>query len=179
MALSRARQPIRPACAAGRCSSWFEPLALPTQNQLALSGWPVTLIDTAGIRDADDVVESEGVTRTLEAARRADAVVVVLDATRPDTAVRERLDLPPGTHVVTVLNKIDLVDASLAPPECEDAVKTSALSGHGLAELGKAILRETGLEGPGTVAPALLDPDSAGALQSLRQHLRDRKGTAP
>ena len=47
---------------------------------LDLGGWPVTLLDTAGIRDSDDPVELEGVRRARERAQGADLVLWVVDA---------------------------------------------------------------------------------------------------
>jgi len=51
---------------------------------LDLDGWPVTLLDTAGIRDTDDPVELEGVRRAHERAAAADLVLWVVDAREPD-----------------------------------------------------------------------------------------------
>jgi len=50
---------------------------------LDLEGWPVTLLDTAGIRDSDDPVEREGVRRARERAAGADLVLWVVDASEP------------------------------------------------------------------------------------------------
>ncbi len=50
---------------------------------LDLAGWPVTLLDTAGIRDSDDPVEREGVRRARDRAAAADLVLWVVDATAP------------------------------------------------------------------------------------------------
>ena len=47
---------------------------------LDLGGYPVTLLDTAGIRDSDDPVEQEGVRRARERAAAADLVLWVVDA---------------------------------------------------------------------------------------------------
>ena len=47
---------------------------------LDLAGWPVTLLDTAGIRDSDDPVEREGVRRARDRAAAADLVLWVVDA---------------------------------------------------------------------------------------------------
>ena len=49
---------------------------------LDLDGYPVTLLDTAGIRDSDDPVEQEGVRRARERAAAADLVLWVVDAAR-------------------------------------------------------------------------------------------------
>lgn len=51
---------------------------------LDLDGWPVTLLDTAGIRETDDPVEMEGVRRARERASAADLVLWVKDASDPD-----------------------------------------------------------------------------------------------
>lgn len=51
---------------------------------LELDGYPVTLLDTAGIRDSDDPVEQEGVRRARERAAGADLVLWVVDATEPE-----------------------------------------------------------------------------------------------
>ncbi|MEW6453218.1 MAG: tRNA uridine-5-carboxymethylaminomethyl(34) synthesis GTPase MnmE [Pseudomonadota bacterium] len=52
---------------------------------LELDGYPVTLLDTAGIRDSNDPVEQEGVRRARERAAGADLVLWVVDATAPET----------------------------------------------------------------------------------------------
>ena len=53
---------------------------------LDLAGWPVTLLDTAGIRDTEDPVELEGVRRARERAAAADLVLWVVDARDLDAA---------------------------------------------------------------------------------------------
>jgi tRNA modification GTPase len=84
---------------------------------LDLSGWPVTLLDTAGIRDTDDPVEMEGVRRARERAAAADLVLWVVDAGDPaasknaaalDAAKSAMGSEPP---VWLVRNKIDLMPA--------------------------------------------------------------------
>ena len=53
---------------------------------LDLGGLPVTLLDTAGIRETDDPIEMEGVRRARERAEAADLVLWVVDASAPETA---------------------------------------------------------------------------------------------
>jgi tRNA modification GTPase len=48
----------------------------------AIDGWPVELADTAGIREGDDAIETEGVARALAEIRAADLVVEVWDASQ-------------------------------------------------------------------------------------------------
>ena len=60
------------------------------------TGLPVTLIDTAGLRDTDDVVEREGVRRSREAAARADHLLVMVEATgNPEVQAAALADVLP------------------------------------------------------------------------------------
>jgi tRNA modification GTPase len=76
---------------------------------LDLAGLPVTLLDTAGIRETEHPVELEGVRRARDRAATADLVLWIEDATRPLTDEREKFDAP---LVWVVRNKIDLLDRS-------------------------------------------------------------------
>jgi tRNA modification GTPase len=104
--------------------------------QLDLDGYPVTVIDTAGIRETEDPVEQEGVRRAR--ARAADADLV-LWLTGPDAEVEERTS---GTAPVwTVRNKIDL-EATVSTVEAgaDRSFAISARRGDGLSELIKALI---------------------------------------
>jgi tRNA modification GTPase len=89
------------------------------RHQLHLDGMPVNLIDTAGLRQAADLVEEEGIRRAHEAMHRADRILYVVDGTLVDpmAAPGERsaagppdvADLPAGVPVTWVVNKIDLL----------------------------------------------------------------------
>jgi tRNA modification GTPase len=83
---------------------------------LDLGGMPVTLLDTAGIRDSDDPVEREGVRRARERAAAADLVLWVVDATSPVIPGRaEGPGLESGTRAAPIWlihNKIDLLGLS-------------------------------------------------------------------
>ncbi|HKQ48298.1 MAG TPA: GTPase [Phycisphaerae bacterium] len=78
-----------------------------------IQGWPVTLTDTAGIRETDCAIETEAIARGRAQAHRADVVLMILDATTPAAeqhVIFERLTtlLPPETPRLIVLNKCDL-----------------------------------------------------------------------
>jgi tRNA modification GTPase len=73
---------------------------------LDLGGYPVTMLDTAGIRDASDPVEREGVRRASVQASGADLVLWVIDATAQDTPSTQ---VPAAAWVV--VNKMDLADS--------------------------------------------------------------------
>jgi tRNA modification GTPase len=75
--------------------------------QLDLDGYPVTVIDTAGIRETDDPVEQEGVRRALVRAAEADLVLWLIDA-QPEGKQREKKLHDGAAPVWVVRNKIDL-----------------------------------------------------------------------
>jgi tRNA modification GTPase len=111
--------------------------------QLDLEGYPVTIIDTAGIRETDDPVEQEGVRRARARAADADLVLWLTDAEGRDE-VRPEGSAP----VWTMRNKIDLRPGGLSPDagEAKGAVTAnkifaiSAKRGDGLPELIKALV---------------------------------------
>ena len=75
---------------------------------LDLGGLPVTLLDTAGIRDTDDPVELEGVRRARERAAGADLILWVVEARGPKSPPTDDGGRPISTPVWFVRNKIDL-----------------------------------------------------------------------
>ena len=104
--------------------------------QLDLDGYPVTVIDTAGIRETDDPVEQEGVRRAR--ARAADADLVLWLADLSPVAVQHDGPAP----VWMVRNKIDLEAASrpLADASGQGVFQISASRGDGLSELIAALV---------------------------------------
>src|SRR2546429_302998 len=79
---------------------------------LDLGGYPVTVLDTAGIRETKNQVEREGVRRANEQAGSADLVLWVVDATTidwPNFSVRSALTSAPNAVARLVINKMDLL----------------------------------------------------------------------
>jgi tRNA modification GTPase len=106
---------------------------------VSLGGIPVKLVDTAGIRRALDEAESIGIQKSMEALADADLVLVVLDASQPETAEGEPLlDQIKNRTAIVVENKSDL--CGVATP-ADLRIRTSALTGEGISELRAAILR--------------------------------------
>ena len=91
--------------------------------QLDLDGYPVTVIDTAGIRETDDPVEQEGVRRARTRAAEADLVLWLVDA-QPERKQLEHSLHEGGAPVWVVRNKIDLDVESSGPPD--EALRQSA-----------------------------------------------------
>ena len=102
--------------------------------QLDLDGYPVTVIDTAGIRETDDPVEQEGVRRARARAEDADLVLWLVEG---EQAV-DRSNLSDGA-VWIVRNKIDLGGISEAGPRGEFEI--SASRGDGIPELVDALVK--------------------------------------
>lgn len=83
------------------------------EDRIVIGGVEFRLMDTAGVRETEDIIEAEGVGRSLQLARKAQVLLYVFDATTetPPEAVAylQSLDLPASTQVVLLANKIDLV----------------------------------------------------------------------
>ena len=95
---------------------------------LDLGGYPVTLLDTAGVRESQDPVEQEGVRRARERAGAADLMLWVEDATAGATVTRND-----SKESWIVRNKADLLDSPPKQPvESERTFEISALTGFGL-----------------------------------------------
>ena len=162
------------------------------ETRVVLGGVPVTLVDTAGLRESTDAIEAEGVRRALARAADADLVVVVTEAGEEDNTppplagggwgegavpvpVRPHpLPQGEGEHVVVaarhllVTNKLDL--GGVAPAS---AIGISALTGEGLdtlrTRLAKAARSLTQSAGP----PPLTQARHRAALQEAAARLTD------
>lgn len=107
---------------------------------------PISLIDTAGLRETTDTVESIGVERARSVMADADLIIVMLDASDEITAEDEEIlaSVRDLDHLI-VLNKIDKPDAQ---PNVlgRDAIRISAKTGEGLDRLRSAILQRFAVE---------------------------------
>jgi len=77
------------------------------QGETAIAGWPVRLVDTAGVRETTNEIETEGIARALKSVDRADGVLLVLDASTPLTDDDRDL-LQKYPQALIILNKSDL-----------------------------------------------------------------------
>jgi len=120
---------------------------------VALEGIPVRLVDTAGMREALDEAESIGIRKSLEALADSDLALVVFDASHPrGPEDGELLRLVEQRHAILVENKCDLAADGAAPLRSTESVagttvvkvRTSALTGTGIAELRAEILEFVG-----------------------------------
>lgn len=105
-----------------------------------LQGIPIRLIDTAGIRDSQEVIEAEGIRRSKEALEQADLVLYVLDASLGIQEEDQKiLPLLPKKRTIAVWNKMDLPVSSLPKLPFEKVVHLSAKKREHLDALKEAI----------------------------------------
>ena len=115
------------------------------QETIRIDGVELTLVDTAGLRAADDAIEAEGIRRARGELARADLALAVVDARDPGVG-RAVLapDLVGVPQVLWLHNKVDLLPA---PPLLdEDALAISARTGEGLVALHQRLLALAGGE---------------------------------
>jgi len=118
---------------------------------LDLDGYPVNLLDTAGIcESAEDPVEREGMRRAREAASRADLVLWLVNAGAADALNESRAadePIAPGAARWIVVNKVDLISEEGAPKlqakfaDRKDVYYVSAATGAGVDDLVASIAR--------------------------------------
>lgn len=109
-----------------------------------IRGLPLRMIDTAGIRETEDIVEKEGVRLTLEKIPEADLVLLVIDGSRPlDNDDWMILAALTGKRIILVENKCDLPRAVQIPDELAQVptVRVSTSRDHGIDELRNAIFQ--------------------------------------
>ena len=140
-----------------------------------IGGVAVTLVDTAGARDAIDVVEREGVSRATQARKIADLLLVVIDASEALTGDdRLLLDQTAAQRRIVIANK----DDRAATPTIAGALRISATRGDGLDELRQAIAVElTGSEALRDTA-AISNMRHVALLEEARAHLIDARDAA-
>jgi tRNA modification GTPase len=129
----------------------------------SLEGIPVKFVDTAGIREGQDLVESLGIERSYQAMADADLTLVVVDVSQSlDSQDRELIERARGKRLVAG-NKCDLGVANA------EALPVSALTGEGIGDLRRAILD--------TLAPRGRIEQEGGFITSLRheQLLRESR----
>ncbi len=147
---------------------------------LNVCGYPLCLIDTAGIHGAVDPVEREGISRAKKAVAKARLVIVVLDGStdwsKDDETVAELIRQ--GQLAVVVINKMDLTQR-ITIKEVKSrlpgypVVLTSATMNRGIDRLEEAIgsLLDRSLGGKASESPAMVSLRHAGIVQEAREHI--------
>jgi tRNA modification GTPase len=126
---------------------------------LEVSGLPMLVVDTAGLRDSTDVVEQEGVRRAREQARSADVVLNIADLSEPKADAGETEHGLGDAPQIRVGNKVDLT--TLSAGRCAAGeVRVSALTGAGMDALRQCVLETVGYS------------EQTGAFTARQRHVR-------
>ncbi|MDE6407221.1 MAG: tRNA uridine-5-carboxymethylaminomethyl(34) synthesis GTPase MnmE [Anaeroplasmataceae bacterium] len=138
------------------------------EGSLTIGNLTLHLIDTAGIRKSEDIVEQIGIERSAAAIEQADLVLVVFDASHPlDEEDKSLLKLTEDKSRILVGNKIDKTQKLFL----ENMVLISAKEKLGVEALADAIIKETSLD--------QIDIDEGKFLVNQRQiHLMERAEVA-
>ncbi len=134
----------------------------PVRAPIQIDGVPLHIVDTAGLRNTDDIVERLGVERSWAAAEQASIVLHVIDATlgvtEEDEIIRQRLG---ERTVIRVFNKIDLGGKKSAEIQFSSDLAISAKTGQAIESLKARLLQAAGWE-----------PSGEGIFAARERHIR-------
>jgi len=134
------------------------------KQTIQIYGVPLHIMDTAGLRDSDDVVEKMGIERTHQTLHKADLILLLLDASKGLTKQDEQImaGLPENIPRLTLLNKIDLLKGEpLEASSLTSYICLSAKTGEGIEELRAKLMEAVGWR-----------DQEAGAFMARERHLR-------
>ncbi|MET3634868.1 tRNA uridine-5-carboxymethylaminomethyl(34) synthesis GTPase MnmE [Streptococcus porcorum] len=110
------------------------------EEYVNINGVPLKLIDTAGIRETDDIVEQIGVERSRKALEEADLVLLVLNASEKLTPQdRELIKISQNTNRIILLNKTDLPEQIESQELPNDAIRISVLTNQNIDQIEERI----------------------------------------
>lgn len=128
------------------------------EESYLLDGMPLRLVDTAGLRETDDVVERKGIERARELIRQADLILYLIDGSTPTSApIGPELAALPKHKTLVGVTKSDLpAGERIAVPDTMPCVRLSVVTGEGLealnAEMAQALGMNTASSGQPIVA---------------------------
>ncbi len=119
------------------------------RQTMQINGIPLHIIDTAGLRESEDVVERMGIARTFHNIERADLILVLLDDSQNFVLTESSsfvAKLPLNIPRLFVHNKIDVLGQPACIKEVSDSIHVyvSALTGAGIDALQQTILKKIG-----------------------------------
>ncbi|HGC6691501.1 TPA: tRNA uridine-5-carboxymethylaminomethyl(34) synthesis GTPase MnmE, partial [Streptococcus agalactiae] len=110
------------------------------EEYVNIKGVPLKLVDTAGIRDTDDIVEKIGVERSKKALEEADLVLLVLNSSEPLTLQdRSLLELSKESNRIVLLNKTDLPQKIEVNELPENVIPISVLENENIDKIEERI----------------------------------------
>jgi len=138
-------------------------------SETALDGWPVELVDTAGLHEADESLEAAGMLRAREVVRTAEVCLLLLDVSHPLTdddarlvamaasplVVAHKWDLPAVWSEADLNAHVAGVHGASTERQYNELLTVSSKTGAGVPELGRQIIRRLipQVPPPGTAIP--------------------------
>jgi len=120
------------------------------RDYITIDGLPMHIMDTAGLRESEDIVEQEGIRRAREEIEQADIILFVTDASQPYSLSFSHFvpSLKTKAKMIKVRNKIDLINESVSAKEVanEIIISLSVKEKKGIDLLKKQIKSCVGLE---------------------------------
>ncbi len=142
------------------------------EGEINLNGVVLHLLDTAGIRDVEDKVESIGVEKSKDAINNADLVIVLLDASSElDEQDKEILELVKDIPHIIAYNKVDKTNKPV------DGISISALN-NDITPLKDAVYERLGLKEETFKTPSLNNVRQLGLLKNIKESLLKAKEDA-
>jgi tRNA modification GTPase len=147
----------------------------PIRQHLELDGVPFSIVDTAGLREAQDSVEQEGIARTWREVNDADVAIIVIDCAHIDRGYPRELlkQLPGNLPLLFVYNKIDLIGKAPATDKGKNQTEIwlSAKTGAGIAQLKSALLEVLGWRGGADEGLFMARARHLSAIHQAKGHL--------
>ncbi len=133
------------------------------RQAIQIRGVPLHIMDTAGLRESEDAVESMGIARAHQTLHRADLILLLLDASRGLTVQDEVIlaGLPADIPRLLVFNKADLLGGGATISADAPFIAVSAKTGAGMEELRAKLLEAVGWR-----------EQESGAFMARERHLR-------
>ena len=114
--------------------------------KISISGVPIKIIDTAGLRKSKNEIESTGIRKSVELVKKADLVLLVVDILKDNPLqVIDNMELI-SNNLLIVYNKIDLARKTKHINNTASEIYVSALKMRGISNLKKAILKKLNVE---------------------------------
>ncbi len=113
-------------------------------ERTSFEGWPIELVDSAGIRTATDSIEAKGIEQSLERIATADCTLLLVDPVEGWTETHDEILAQCSERVILVMTKSDMAHQNDVDLKDSDRlhrrVKTSSVTEEGLAELMRVVV---------------------------------------
>jgi tRNA modification GTPase len=137
------------------------------EAELNLRGVVLKILDTAGIRQTDNVIESMGISKTMTTVEQADVVIYVQDATNPSEFEDKSLNVLLQTKaVIRVYNKKDLLT------QYDNQKLYISAKSKDILPLLDAMMQVLGIQEANYYTPSFNNARQLGSLKQIREHLQ-------